>query len=240
MDVALLQSLDTNGREKFDEAISALQGDISTIAARLSIDPRLRLEYSKLIKKMADDLRSRANMGLITWEKAAQEAHETRNLIMDMIRARSTPLGRAMAEQMKRSGKTLNALIAKKATELHGAGVQFNQLSSSQQDRVYAAVVESAGKSNPRINLKMMQLSRAGRGLIVLSIAISIYEIYQADNKVAEASRQIAINGAGIAGGAAGGALAGLACGPGAPVCVMIGGFVGAAFAAWQMGAIWR
>ncbi|MGK3115178.1 hypothetical protein [Candidatus Pantoea formicae] len=240
MDVALLQSLDTNGREKFDEAISALQGDISTIAARLSIDPRLRLEYSKLIKKMADDLRSRANMGLITWEKAAQEAHETRNLIMDMIRARSSPLGRAMAEQMKMSGKTLNALIAKKATELHGAGVQFNQLSSSQQDRIYAAVVESAGKSNPRINLKMMQLSRAGRGLIVLSIAISVYEIYQADNKVAEAGRQIAINSAGIAGGAAGGALAGLACGPGAPVCVMIGGFVGAAFAAWQMGAIWR
>ncbi len=39
MDVALLQSLDINGREKFDEAISALQGDISTIAARLSIDP---------------------------------------------------------------------------------------------------------------------------------------------------------------------------------------------------------
>ncbi|KJV46426.1 hypothetical protein VH86_21105 [Pantoea sp. BL1] len=240
MDVALLQSLDINGREKFDEAISALQGDISTAATRLSIDPRLRLEYAKLIKKMADDLRSRANMGMITWEKATQEAHETRNMIMEMIRTRSTPLGRAMAEQMKMSGKTLNALIAKKATELYGAKVQFNQLSSSQQDRVYAAIVESAGKSNPRINLKMMQLSRAGRGLIVLSVAISVYEIYQADNKVAEAGRQIAINSAGIAGGAAGGALAGLACGPGAPVCVMIGGFVGAAFAAWQMGVIWR
>lgn len=33
MGVALLQSLDTNGREKFEEAISALQGDISTIAS---------------------------------------------------------------------------------------------------------------------------------------------------------------------------------------------------------------
>ena len=69
MDVALLQSLDINGREKFDEAISALQGDISTIAARLSIDPRLRLEYSKLIKKMADDLRSPAK-----WEQFGDDA----------------------------------------------------------------------------------------------------------------------------------------------------------------------
>ncbi|HAU5566841.1 TPA: hypothetical protein JD264_23990 [Serratia fonticola] len=58
MDVALLQSLDINGREKFDEAISALQDDISTITARLSIDSRLRLESSKRIKQMTDGLGS--------------------------------------------------------------------------------------------------------------------------------------------------------------------------------------
>jgi hypothetical protein len=69
MDVALLQSLDIKGREKFDEAISALQGDKSTIAARLSIDPRLRLEYSKLIKKMVDDLGSPAK-----WEQFGDDA----------------------------------------------------------------------------------------------------------------------------------------------------------------------
>jgi hypothetical protein len=69
----------------------------------------------------------------------------------------------------------------------------------------------------------MLRLSRAGKRLIVLSLAISVYEIYTAENKVAETGKQIAINGAGIAGGSAGGALAGLVCGPGAPVCVLIG-----------------
>ncbi|GGD25576.1 hypothetical protein GCM10011513_23880 [Franconibacter daqui] len=72
----------------------------------------------------------------------------------------------------------------------------------------------------------------AGKGLIVLSIAISVYEIYTAENKISETGRQIAINGAGIAGAAASGAIAGLMCGPGAPVCVLIGGFVGGALAA--------
>lgn len=38
---------------------------------------------------------------------------------------------------------------------------------------------------------------------------------------------------AGIEGGWAGGALAGLMCGPGAPVCVLIGVFVGGAIAAY-------
>lgn len=51
--------------------------------------------------------------------------------------------------------------------------------------------------------------------------------------------KKIAINGAGIAGGAAGSALAGLVYSPGAPVCVLIGGFVGGALAALEMGRFW-
>ncbi len=44
---------------------------------------------------------------------------------------------------------------------------------------------------------------------------------------------------AGIGGSIAAGALAGLACGPGAPVCVTIGAFVGGALAALGAGFIW-
>lgn len=239
MDTTLLRELDTDGRDNFERAINALQGDVAAAAARLSVDPRLRLEYSKLIKEMASDLRAKANAGVITWEKAAQEAQTTRNLIMDMVRSRSTPLGRAMAERIKSEGKTLNELIAKKAKSLFGPQVNFNNLSEVQKNQIYASIVESAGKSNPQVNMKMMQLSRIGRGLVVLSIAISIYEIYTADDKVSETGRQIAITGAGIAGAAASGAMAGLICGPGAPVCVLIGGFVGGALAAWEMGRLW-
>lgn len=240
MDTTLLNALDTSGRDKFESAVNALQGDVSAVAARLTIDPRLRLEYSRRIKEMSADLRAKATAGVISWEKAAQEAQETRNLIMEMVRARSTPLGRAMAEQMKSEGKTLNELVAKKAKSLFGSQTNFNSLSEVQKNQIYAGIVESAGKSNPQVNMKMMQLSRLGKGLVVLSIAVSIYEIYTADDKISESGRQIAINSAGIAGAAAGGAMAGLMCGPGAPVCVLIGGFVGGALAAWEMGRLWN
>ncbi|MCL6719635.1 hypothetical protein [Enterobacter ludwigii] len=53
---------------------------------------------------------------------------------------------------------------------------------------------------------KLMQLSRLGKGLVVPSIAISVYEIYTAENKVSESGRQIAINAAGCV-------MAGLMCG---------------------------
>ncbi|NIF21218.1 hypothetical protein [Candidatus Pantoea multigeneris] len=240
MDTSLLNSVNSHGREQFESVLNALQGDISAAAARLLIDPRLRLEYAKRIKEMAEDLRSRANIGLISWEQAAKQAQETRNLIMDLVRTRSTPLGRAMAQQMKSSGKTLNELVAKKALSLFGPSANFNLLSQTQKNQVYASIVESAGRSNPQVNLRMLKLSRLGKGLVVLSIAVSLYEIYASDDKVKETGRQLAINSAGIAGGATGGMVAGLICGPGAPVCVLIGGFIGGALAAWEMGYFWR
>jgi hypothetical protein len=80
---------------------------------------------------------------------------------------------------------------------------------------------------------KLMQLSRLGKGLVVPSIAISVYEIYTAENKVSESGRQIAINAAGCV-------MAGLMCGPDAPVCVLIGGFVSGALAVSEMGSVWN
>ena len=133
MDTTLLSALDTDGRDKFESAMNALQGDVSAAAARLSVDPRLRLEYTKRIKEMSVDLRAKANAGVISWDKAAREAQETRNLIMEMVRSRSTPLGRAMAERIKSEGKTLNELVAKKAKTFFGPQANFNNLSEVQK-----------------------------------------------------------------------------------------------------------
>lgn len=57
MDTALLSSLDSDGKAKFESAVNALQGDVSAAATTLSIDPPLRLKYSQRIKEMASDLR---------------------------------------------------------------------------------------------------------------------------------------------------------------------------------------
>ena len=81
--------------------------------------------------------------------------------------------------------------------------------------------------------------SYAGRGALFLAMALSVYKIATAPNKVAAFEEELAINGASVAGGIAGGALAGLACGPAAPICVTVGAFAGGALAALGTSYLW-
>ena len=178
-------------------------------------------------------------MGKISWKQAAAEAQEVRNIIMSMIRDKSTPIGKAMAQALKSEGKTLNELIAKKTQAMFGKDILFDALKTEQKNSVYSEIVKSAGKSNPKVNLSMQRLSSAGRGLIFLSVGVSVYNVVTAEDKVKEAAKEVTVTGGGIVGGMAGGALAGLACGPGAPICVTVGVFIGGGLAAFGVSALW-
>lgn len=79
----------------------------------------------------------------------------------------------------------------------------------------------------------MRRATIAGRGLVVLSLAIAVYNIATAQDHWAAARREGAIFGGGIVGGAVGGAVAGLACGPAAPVCVTLFIFIGGTLGAF-------
>ena len=234
------QSLEENAdRDIFERAVRVLEAEIANIGAHVTLDGQARQTYAYQVRSMAEDLRDQARSGTITWKQAAEQAEEARNLIMDMIRGRSTPVGRALSQYIKSEGKTLNELIARKTQQLFGENAEFQSLSQSQRQAVYGAIVESAGKANPRVSATMRRLSNAGKGLILLSVGLSVYRVAVSENKVDAAIEEAVITGAGVGGGVAGGAVAGLACGPGAPVCVGIGAFVGGALAAFGVSFFW-
>lgn len=81
----------------FEASIKALQSEIANVGVHLVIDAEARQAYSKQILTMASELRISANTGRITWSVAAAQAQDARNVIMDVIRSRSTPVGLAMA-----------------------------------------------------------------------------------------------------------------------------------------------
>ncbi|NVM78869.1 hypothetical protein FHW83_004700 [Duganella sp. SG902] len=232
---------DTTNEDKllFERTMKSLEAQISSAGAHLTIDTRARSLYAQEIKNMSEKLRADAIARRITWSAAAREAQETRNLIMGIIRARSTPVGRAFAEHLKQKGYSLNQLIALKTAERHGEHVVFSRLSNAKQNAIYASIVTSAGKSNAVVTRAMARLTYASRGLLFVAMALSIYNVATASNKFTAFQKELAINGAGIAGGMAGGAVAGLACGPAAPVCVTVGAFVGGALAAFGTSFIW-
>lgn len=223
----------------FENAVKALEAQIANAGVHLTIDSGTRLAYAREVKKMADQLRHDAATGKITWANAARQAHETRNLIMEISRMRSTPIGRSVAQKIKPDGILLNELVALHTRRLHGENAVFSSLSTSQKNRIYSAVVISAGKSNAGVSSAMSRLSYAGRGLLFLSLSVSMYNITTSQDKSTAAVKELTITGAGIGGGIAGGALAGLACGPASPVCVTLGAFVGGAMSAFGMGFIW-
>lgn len=181
-------------KKSFEDAIRVLHAEAYNIGAHLSWDTNARVIYARKIQEMSTELSRAATNGTITWAQASKQANETRNLIMELLRGRSSPIGLAMAQQMKGQGATLNDIIAKKTRELFGSSANLDRLSLNNKNTVYFEVVKSSGKSNPKVNTKMRNLSAAGRGL---------------------------------------------ACGPGAPVCVTIGAFVGGAMAGFGVGWIW-
>ncbi len=217
----------------FEQTVREMQATAVNFALQMEVDSATRNLYITSIREASIKWRREASSGAISWKRAAEEASFARNEILDHMRGRSSPIGRAAAERMKAQGKTLNELIARKTIENFGPNARFDGLTTAQKNQVYRAVVESAGKSNAAANTMVRRLTYTTRSLLFVSLAISAYNIYSAEDKLAAAGEEAAIAGSGVAGGIAGGALAGLACGPGAPACVAIGAFVGGAAAAF-------
>ncbi len=208
-------------------ALDTLRSEAVNFGQRFIQDARVRAGYIEETLRFADDLLAEARAGRLTAEAAARQASEVRNEIMAAARLSSSDIGRAQAEALKATGRTLAEL-----QEHYAAGLfrrSFNQLARHERDAVFLEVVRASGRPNLRISAGAARLARLGKGLIFVSLAFSVYNVATAEDHARAAAREGVAFGAGFAGSVAGGAVAGLACGPGAPVCVAVGAFVGGA-----------
>ena len=215
------------GNYTLDEAIGGMQSEAANFAARWIPDARVREGYIAESQRYANELIEAVRSGRLSPQDAAETANLVRNELLETGRLNSSDIGRAVAENIKRHGRTLTDLQDYYARRLFSR--TFSELTESQQNQVFLEVVRASGRPNPRVSVAARRLGRVGRGLIFVAIAISVYNIATAEDPGRETAREAVGFGAGFAGSVAGGALAGLACGPGAPVCVAIGVFVGGA-----------
>jgi len=127
---------DSEEQRLFESAVNALRTEIANVGTHLAIDGTTRAIYDRQILAMATDLRRKAQQGQITWAQAAAEANTVRNRVMETLRSRSTPVGRALAQSIKSQGRTLNELVARKTLKRFGSDANFNTLSKTQQNQV--------------------------------------------------------------------------------------------------------
>jgi len=217
-------------RSLLEGSLSQMESAALNFAHRFINDGKVRMSYISQTRKLAEEYRTKVNSGRLAADEAAKQVQGIRNQILEAQRLRTSDVGKAVAINLKKTGLTLSELTEKYAQSKFGTS--FTNLSAVHQNRVYLEIIDSAGRPRSSMNMAASRYSKLGRGLLVVTIGIAVYNIAVAEDKVKATAREGVVIGGGFAGGAAGGALAGLACGPGAPACVTIGVFVGGALGA--------
>lgn len=222
----------TPAEREFYRALDLFKTEAMNFGSRLVQDAEVRADYLKTIKFASNEFVELAQSGQISYEEAARRANLLRNYIVETTRGKNSEFGRAIAEYLKKEGPTLEKSLAYRLSQRF-PGRLFTALTQEEKNLVFLDVIIGAGKDRKSVSGIAPYLGKFGKVCLVASIAISVYNVATAEDKVNAAGREGSSILGGIAGGAAGGAAAGLICGPGAPVCSAIGIFVGGAVGAF-------
>jgi hypothetical protein len=203
------------------DALMALESTALIFGEKFIRDSRVRTNYLNQTQAASKEIEAYVSMGEISAEEGALRVNELRNALLDAARLDSSDIGRAAAVLEKATGKTLEQLQAKYANQLFKT--EFATLNAAQRDSVFLEIVRAGGRPNPKYTKLAARIGKAGKGVLIVSFAFAFYNVATSDRPGREAVKQSTSIGAGILGGAA----AGLACGPGAPICVGVGAVVG-------------
>lgn len=199
-------------------AITRMLDAAQAFEASYTKDPKVRVEYRQRIRAAADEIMDKVKSGELTPHEGAQQANAIRNQLLKIMRSRSTAVGRSIAEKLKPEGKGLGELQQKVAHQDYAK--PFGELTEGQRNDVWAKIVDSAGRTNKDVNIRVRLYGMAGKTLLIASLAIAVYDVYTAKDKEREAAKDAAGIGSAILAGAAVTAGLGLVT-VGAPVVIL-------------------
>jgi hypothetical protein len=230
-----IQSVYIDTDEFINEAGRIVNSSSVGSAANMSRDfvnmEIVRKWYLAQTTKAVDEIHRLITSHAISLEEGATRVYRLRDTLRELARARDSAYGQALARAADKPS-TFAMLKDKRAAELFGKGTRFAQLDIERQAAVLWAVVKGAGRISEDFTNKAAGFGIAGKVLLGLTLAVSIYTIGRATDKVQAAQQE----GASIAGGTAGWVASGwvgrtIFCGvfapEVAPACVLVSAFVG-------------
>lgn len=185
-------------------AIRTFQSEVNGFANSMIKDPKVRADYIRKSVEASQEILEKVKARQITPHEAAMTVNEMRNQIMICARSQLTDFGLAISAGMKKSGKLMESLEAEYAIKKFGR--PFNALSQVEREAVWMEIVNAAGRPRQSMNRGAKMFGFAGRAFLVLSLAISVYNVIEAEDKARQAAKEGVSIGAGIAGGIGGGA----------------------------------
>ena len=189
--------------QELQSSLSGFESAAFNFGIRFIPDSKVRSEYVSRARATAREILAQVQSGKLSSAEGAKTASELRNVLMDALRGKSSDIGRAYALSLKLNGKTLTVLEQKYSKSLFGKN--FIKLSASQKNRVWKEIVFASGRPQIKATKVAKTLAIASRGLIALTITISVYNIVTADDKGKATAREGAVISGGLLGSVAGG-----------------------------------
>lgn len=223
--------IDPSKKDDLSVALRGLDQNTMNFSMRMIKDHNVRMNYMKHSRETCHEIQKAVKEHRITAEKGAKIANEIRNDILSMMRNKSSEVGRALAESKKPVLYSLDYLEKKYAQQLFKQ--EFSSLNDFQKNEVWKLLIERSGVPNAGINRVAQYGGYLGKGLVVVTAAIVVHNIYASEDKKEAVKDEVVNLTGGALGASLGGGLAGLACGPGAPACVALGVFIGGALTSY-------
>ena len=190
-------------------SINAFQSEVTGFAQSMIKDPAARADYIKQSRAACDEIIAKVKSGEITPHEGAKTANEMRNQIMAAARAKLSDLGAAVSSGLKKDGVLLGDLQEKYAVKRFGRA--FAALSQADKELVWMDIVHAAGGPRQKMNSGAKWFGPVGRGLLVLTFAIAVYKVIEAEDRTRQAAKEGVTLGAGAVGGIGAGAAVALA-----------------------------
>ncbi|PWE45198.1 hypothetical protein C9I50_04290 [Pseudomonas prosekii] len=208
-----------------DRALELMEGTALRFSLDAIHDEKVRANYLKNIKRIAQQTLTDVTAGKITAREGVDFSNQVRNKIMMEHRAFTSAQGLAVVQKKKADGRTVQSLLDRYSKNLFKKS--YESLTPAEQSKVHYTILEAAGRDDSRFTSGTKKMRLMGKLGILVTAALASYQILNAENKTKETARQGIIIGS----GAVGGLLAGLGvsafCGPGAPICAFVVVIVG-------------
>ena len=169
-------------------ALAGFEGTAANFSVRFIPDAMVRAEYNQHVKAFSKELLSEVSSNKITPSQAAAKAAEMRNTLMDAMRGKTSEIAKAYAFSIKTQGKSLPYLESKYAKQLFSK--PFESLNGSQKNKIWKEIVFSSGRPQLKANNLAKTMGRAGRSFIALTIALSVYNIATAEDKLLASAKR--------------------------------------------------
>ncbi len=182
-------------RSTLEGALSLMESAAFNFSTRFINDGKVRMSYINQTRKLAQEYRTKVASGTVSLEEAAKQVQAIRNQILEAQRLRTSDVGKAITIKLKKTGLTCAGLTEKYAQSKFGTS--FLKLSAANQKYIFLEIIDSSGRPGPSMNTAANRFSKLGRGLLVVTVDVAVYNIAVADDKTKATAREgIIIGGA--------------------------------------------